>query len=130
MQTRSVASVLAALLAVPALSVMGTAAHAEDYHAHSAPTVSAKSRAAVQAEAVAAAHAPDQNISSSSVVLAPPAAPRERAAVRAEAMRTAHAPDQNLHAGSRVDSTIVSTLPNPMDAPLQQTAGAARADIR
>ncbi|MDA7418825.1 DUF4148 domain-containing protein [Xenophilus arseniciresistens] len=111
-----------------ALALLGTAAQAEDYHAHSAPAVSALSRAAVQAEAVAAAHAPDQNISSSSVVLAPPAAPRERASVRAEAVRTAHAPDQNLHASSRVDSQIVSTLPNPVDAQVQQAAGDMRAN--
>ena len=41
---------------------------------------------------------------------------RDRAGVVFEAMRTAAAPDQNVTSGSRVNSKVVSTLQNPVDA--------------
>jgi hypothetical protein len=49
-------------------------------------------------------------------------------AVRAEAVRTASAPNQNVTSGSRVNSRVVSNMPNPADAALQaQKDGAATA---
>lgn len=108
-------NVRARFLAVSTFALLGaTAVQAEGYQGVQAP-VSALDRAAVHAQAVAAAHAPNQNVSSSSVVLASLPQPRERQQVQAEAVRTAHAPDQNVSAGSRVDSRVVSTLPNPAD---------------
>jgi len=120
-------NIRAAFLAVSALALLGTSAvQAEDYHAHGVqPAGSALGRADVQAQAVAAAKAPGQNVSSSSVVLAAPSNPRDRMAVHAQAVRTAHAPDQNLGAGSRVNSQVVSTLPNAMDLRSQAAAGRA-----
>jgi len=41
---------------------------------------------------------------------------RDRAGVVYEAMRAAAAPDQNVTSGSRVNSKVVSTLQNPLDA--------------
>ena len=117
-------NVRARFLAVSAMALLGAAAvQAEEYQGVQAPA-SALDRAAVQAEAVAAAHAPGQNVSSSSLVQAPPARPRDRLQVQAEAVRTAHAPDQNISSGSRVNSQVVSTLPNPVDA-RASAAGAA-----
>jgi hypothetical protein len=40
----------------------------------------------------------------------------DRANVVAEAVRTAAAPDQNVSSGSRVNSKVVSTMQNPVDA--------------
>ncbi|RZL63303.1 MAG: hypothetical protein EOP81_13250 [Variovorax sp.] len=81
-----------AFLAVSALALLGTAAHAETYQGVHAPTSGA-----------------------------------DRVAVQAEAVRTAAAPDQNVSSGSRVDSRVISTLPNPVDA---RTATAARNGTR
>lgn len=101
-----------------ALAVLSFAAaagvHAEEYQGVQEP-VSALSRAQVQAQAVAAAHAKDQNVSSSSRVAQPLAASKQRAQVQAEAVRAAHAPDQNVASGSRVNSKVLSTLQNPVD---------------
>jgi len=114
-------------LAVSAIALLGAAAvQAEEYQGVQAPA-SALGRSAVQAEAVAAAHAPNQNVSSASLVQAPPAAPRDRQQVRAEAVRAAYAPDQNISAGSRVNSQVVSTLPNPVDV---RASAAGRASSR
>jgi len=108
-------NVRARFLAVSALALLGaTAAQAEAYEGVQAP-VSALDRAAVHAEAVAAAHAPNQNVPSGSVVLAPLPQSRDRLQVQAEAVRAAYAPDQNVTPGSRVDSQLASTLPNPAD---------------
>ncbi len=109
------------LLAVALGALLGstTAAQAEDYHAHSAPTVSALSRSAVQAEAVQAAQAADQNIPAAAVPMGALASSRSRAQVQAEAVLAAHAPDQNVTPGSRVNSTVISTLPNPAAARMQ-----------
>ena len=41
---------------------------------------------------------------------------RDRAGVVFEAMRTAAAPDQNVTSGSRVNSKVISTMQNPVDA--------------
>ena len=117
-------------LAASTLALLGTAAQAEDYHAHSAPTVSALSRGDVQAAAVQTAHARAQNIPAAAVPQGVLASPMSRAQIHAEAMLAAHAPDQNVIAGSRVNSQVISTLPNPAAAQAQARivggAGAAR----
>ena len=110
-----------AFLAVSALALLGTAAQAEDYHAHSAPTVSALSRNAVQAEATQAAQARNQNIPAAAVSQGALASSLARSQVQAQAVLAAHAPDQNVSSGSRVNSQVISTLPNP-------AAAQARAD--
>ena len=109
--------------ALVALLGATSTAQAEDYHAHSAPTVSALSRGAVQQQAVQAAHAAHQNIPAAAVPMGALASSRDRAQVRAEAVLAAHAPDQNVTPGSRVNSTVVSTLPNPAAAQVQQAVG-------
>ncbi len=81
-------TIRSAFLAVSALALLGTAAQAETYQGVQVPTTAAN-----------------------------------RAAVQAEAVRTARAPDQNVSAGSRVNSKVISTLANPVDA---RTATAAR----
>jgi hypothetical protein len=80
------------------------------------PAVSAMSRAEVSAEAVRTASAPNQNIVRGSRGPETVAVSTERARVVAEAMRTAAAPDQNVTSGSRVNSKVISTMQNPVDA--------------
>ena len=46
----------------------------------------------------------------------PAVSAKSRAEVNAEAVRTAAAPDQNVSSGSRVNSKVISTLQNPVDA--------------
>lgn len=113
------------VLAAALVALLGatSAAQAEDYHAHSAPTVSALSRGAVQQQAVQAAHAANQNIPAAAVPLGALASSRDRMQVHAEAVLAAHAPDQNVSASSRVNSTVISTLPNPAAAQVQQAVG-------
>lgn len=115
-------TVRAAFLAVSAVALLGTAAHAESYEGVTAP-VSAMSRDAVRAEARAAAAAPDQNVIRGSRGPETVAVSQPRARVVADAIRTAAAPDQNVSAGSRVNSTVISTLPNPVDVRAQAAAG-------
>lgn len=80
------------------------------------PAVSAKSRVEVNAEAVRTASAPNQNVVRGSRGAETMAASTDRASVVAEAVRTAAAPDQNVSSGSRVNSKVVSTMQNPVDA--------------
>ena len=80
------------------------------------PLASAKSRAEVNAEAVRTAAAPNQNVVRGSRGAETMAVSRDRAGVVYEAMRTAAAPDQNVTSGSRVNSKVISTLQNPLDA--------------
>jgi hypothetical protein len=97
------AAVVAALAAA--------SAQAETYEGVQAP-VSAMSRADVEAQAVSAANAKDQNVPRGSRV-ADTVAVRDRAGVEAEAVEAAAAPHQNVVAGSRVNSKVVPTMPNP-----------------
>ena len=98
------------IFAVAALSLAAVAgAHAEQYQGVTDP-VSALSRAEVQTQAVAAAHAANQNINGSSLVLASPAQPRDRAGVQAEAVAAAHDGTQNLDAQSFANSQIPAQL--------------------
>ncbi|OUM04167.1 DUF4148 domain-containing protein [Variovorax sp. JS1663] len=107
------------LLAAAALSLIAAAgAHAETYHGVQAP-VSALSRADVEAEAARTAAAPNQNVVRGSRGAEPFKAVADANAVYAQAVATANAPDQNVTSGSRVNSRVISTMPNRADA-LQQ----------
>ena len=90
-------------------------ANAESYEGVQ-PLASAMSRAEVNAEAVRTASAPDQNVVRGSRGAETMAISRDRAGVVYEAMRAAAAPDQNVTSGSRVNSKVISTLQNPLDA--------------
>lgn len=94
------------LLAILALA---GAAHAESYDGvHQGPGVLARHE--VAAQAVAAAHAPDQNVTRGSRGPDPFTSTVSREAMRQVAVAAAHAPDQNVNSGSRVNSVVVSTM--------------------
>ncbi|GAA4346607.1 hypothetical protein GCM10023165_31260 [Variovorax defluvii] len=100
------------LLAAAALSLIASAgAHAETYHGVEAP-VSARSRADVEAEAARTAAAPNQNVVRGSRGAEPFKSMADPQAVYAQAVATANAPDQNVTGGSRVNSRVISTMPN------------------
>jgi hypothetical protein len=116
-----------AVTTLSALSGLASVAvHAESYDGVHRQ-VSTLSRAAVDAEAVRAASAPDQNVvrgSRGAEAFKPIA---DRNAVTQEAMRAAAAPDQNVSSGSRVNSKVISTMPHPMDArTITNAAGGTR----
>ena len=107
---------LTQLVAVGSFAMLAAAgAKAESYEGVQ-PAVSAKSRADVNAEAVRTASAPDQNVVRGSRGAEGMAMSTERARVVAEAVRAAAAPDQNVTSSSRVNSRVVSTMQNPVDA--------------
>jgi hypothetical protein len=107
------------ILAAAALSFLAAAgAHAETYQGVQAP-VSAVSRADVEAEAARTASAPNQNVVRGSRGAEPFKAVANAEAVYAQAVATANAPDQNVTGGSRVNSRVISTMPNRADT-LQQ----------
>jgi hypothetical protein len=62
------------------------------------------------------ASAPDQNVVRGSRGAETMAVSTERGRIVAEAVRAAAAPDQNVSASSRVNSQVISTMPNPVDA--------------
>ncbi|WP_398499992.1 DUF4148 domain-containing protein [Variovorax sp.] len=103
-------------VAVASFAMLAAAgAKAESYDGvHQA--VSAKTRAEINEEAVRAAAAPNQNVTRGSRGPETVARSTDRASVAAEAVRTAAAPDQNVSSGSRVNSKVISTLQNPVDA--------------
>ncbi|MGJ7528989.1 DUF4148 domain-containing protein [Variovorax sp. GB1P17] len=104
------------IVAVGSFAMLAAAgAKAESYEGVQAP-VSAKSRVEVNAEAVRTASAPNQNVVRGSRGAETVAVSTDRASVVAEAVRTAAAPDQNVSSGSRVNSKVVSTMQNPVDA--------------
>ena len=104
------------IVAVASFAMLAAAgAKAETYQGVQ-PAVSAMSRAEVNAEAVRTASAPDQNVARGSRGAETMAVSTDRASVAAEAVRAAAAPDQNVSSGSRVNSKVVSTLQNPVDA--------------
>jgi len=116
------------ILAAAALSILAAAgAQAETYDGvQSAVTV--KSRDEVNAEAVRAAGAADQNIPRGSRGAEPFKSVADSAAVRAQAVATANAPDQNVSAGSRVNSRVISTMNKSVEPRVQaQKEGAAAA---
>jgi hypothetical protein len=107
---------LTQIVAVGSFALLAAAgAKAETYEGVQ-PLASAKSRAEVNAEAVREASAPNQNVVRGSRGAETMAVSRDRAGVVFEAMRTAAAPDQNVTSGSRVNSKVVSTMQNPVDA--------------
>lgn len=104
------------IVAVGSFAMLAAAgAKAESYEGVQ-PLVSAKSRTEVSAEAVRTASAPNQNVVRGSRGAETMAVSTDRASVVAEAVRTAAAPDQNVSSGSRVNSKVISTLQNPVDA--------------
>jgi len=107
---------LTQVVAIGSFALLAAAgAKAESYEGVQ-PLTSAKSRAEVNAEAVREAAAPDQNVVRGSRGAETMAVSRDRAGVVFEAMRTAAAPDQNVTSGSRVNSKVISTMQNPVDA--------------
>lgn len=114
------------LLAAAALSLLAFASvHAETYEGVQ-DSVSALSRSEVNAEAVKAASAPNQNVARGSRGAETVTVSKDRALVQAEAIRTASAPDQNVASGSRVDSKVISTLKNPVDVRAGAAASTAK----
>jgi hypothetical protein len=104
------------LFAAAALALLAASgAQAETYEGVHAP-VSAMSRSDVEAQAVAAAHAKDQNVTRGSRGPETVAVSRDRAGVEAEAISYSARPDQNVVAGSKVNSKVISTMPSPADA--------------
>ncbi|MDB5827547.1 MAG: hypothetical protein JWQ73_1767 [Variovorax sp.] len=105
-------------IAVTALAVLAiTAAQAQP--------VTGRTRAQVEAEAIAAAHAPDQNVTRGSrgaETFTPAADP---AKMQQQAIATAHAPDQNVTRGSRGADPFVSSMDSAaVDAQARATAAA------
>ncbi len=95
------------IIAAAALSLFAVAgvAQAETYDGV-LQLNSVLSRAEVNAQAVAAAHAPNQNVDVKSRVLPALTASTDRAMVRNEAVAAAHAPAQNLHVEAFVNSQV------------------------
>jgi hypothetical protein len=111
------------IIAAAALTILAaTGAQAETYQGVNT-AVSTKSRDDVNAEAVRAASAPNQNVTRGSRGAETVAVSKDRSLVEAEAIRTAYAPDQNVSSGSRVNSKVVSTMQHPMDARVQAQQG-------
>ncbi|SCX72702.1 hypothetical protein [Variovorax sp. EL159] len=97
-------------LGLVAILTLAAAAHAESYDGvHQGPGLLARDD--VAAQAVAAAHAPDQNVTHGSRGADPFTSTISREAMRQVAVAAAHAPDQNVTSGSRVNSVVVSTMP-------------------
>jgi hypothetical protein len=104
------------IVAVGSFAMLAAAgAKAESYEGVQ-PLVAAKSRVEVSAEATRTASAPNLTVVRGSRGAETMAVSTDRASVVAEAVRTAAAPDQNVSSGSRVDSKVISTLQNPVDA--------------
>ena len=102
------------IIAAAALTILAaTGAQAETYQGVNT-AVSTKSRDDVNAEAVRAASAPNQNVTRGSRGPDPFTSSRDPAQVYQEAMATAAAPDQNVTGGSRVNSKVISTMENPV----------------
>jgi hypothetical protein len=100
------------IVAAATLSLLAAVcAQAESYDGVHKP-VSALSRADVDAEAVRAAAAADQNVTRGSRGADPFTSSADAAAIRRQAISTANAPDQNVSGGSRVNSRVISTMPN------------------
>jgi hypothetical protein len=104
------------IVAVASFAMLAAAgAKAESYEGVQ-PAVSAKSRADASAEALSTASAPNQNVVRGSRGAETMAVSTERGRVVAEAVRATAAPDQNVSASSRVNSQVISTMQNPVDA--------------
>ena len=86
-----------------------------------------RSRADVQAEAIAAAHAPNQNVTRGSRGAEPFNSVADPAAVQQQAVDTARAPNQNVTRGSRGADPFTSTA-DPAVVRAQAEAAAAAPD--
>lgn len=87
------------------------------------------SRSEVQAQAVAKAHAPNQNIPAHAVSMGALQNPRNRAAVQADAVAAAHDPRQSLDAGAFANSTVPdSYMAAPSAHSVAGVNGAKRAE--
>ena len=106
-------------IAVASFAMLAAAgAKAESYEGVQ-QSVSAKTRAEVNEEAMRAAAAPNQNVTRGSrgpETVKPMADP---ARVYNDAVAAAAAPDQNVVSGSRVNSKVISTMRNPALAAAQ-----------
>ncbi|SEB25581.1 hypothetical protein [Variovorax sp. YR216] len=92
-------------------------------HAQNAPT--GRSAADVQAEAIAAAHAPDQNGAAGTRGFGPFTSTADPEKVRREAVETANAPDQNGATGTRGFGDFKGTAdPAAVAAGARETASA------
>ncbi len=115
------------ILAAAALSLIAAAgAHAESYDGVQQP-VSALSRSTVEAEAVRAASAPNQNVTRGSRGAEPFNSVADPAAVYQQAVATANAPDQNVTGGSKYNSRVISTMPNRAQVRVQAQQGSTTA---
>jgi hypothetical protein len=86
-----------------------------------------RNRAEVQSEAIAAAHAPNQNVTRGSRGAEPFSSVADRAAVRQQAIETARAPNQNVTRGSRGADPFTSTA-DPATVRAQAEAAATAPD--
>ncbi|MDM0078455.1 hypothetical protein QTH90_28890 [Variovorax sp. J2P1-59] len=86
-----------------------------------------RSRADVEAEAIAAAHAPNQNVTRGSRGAEPFTSVADPAKVQQDAIDTAHAPNQNVTRGSRGAEPFTSTA-DPDAVRAQAEAAAAAPD--
>jgi hypothetical protein len=100
------------IIAAAALTLLAAVGAQAETYSGVQQVVSVKSRSAVDAEAVAAARAPDQNINRSSKVAPALTSPASRDSVAAEAVATANAANQNLDRKSFVNSTVPAEYTN------------------
>lgn len=100
------ASKLLSAIAIAVMAASG-AAHAETYEGVQSIT-SVKTRAEMNAQAVATASAPNQNVTNGSRVSPALTTPADRNVVGAEAVAAAQAPNQNLNRGAFVNSSVPS----------------------
>lgn len=98
------ASKILSAIAVALMAATG-AAHAESYDGVQSIT-SVRTRAEVDAQAVATAAAPNQNVTNGSRVAPVLTTPADRSVVAAEAVAAAQAPNQNLSRNAFVNSVI------------------------
>lgn len=100
------------IIAAAALSFIAVAgAHAENYQGVQQVN-SVNSRATIEAQGVAAAHAPNQNVTNGSRVTPALVSSTSRAAVAEQAVAAAHAPNQNLDRKAFVNSNIPAAYTN------------------
>ena len=115
------------ITAAAALSLLAiTGAQAENYDGVQTH-VSTKNRADVNAEAVSAAAAPNQNVTRGSRGAEVFKSVANPDAVYESAVATAHAPDQNVTGGSKYNSRVISTMARPAPAVQAQQSAPASA---
>ncbi|RYF33583.1 MAG: alpha/beta hydrolase [Comamonadaceae bacterium] len=100
------ASKILSAIAIAVMAASG-AAHAETYDGVQA-VKSANTREEVNAQAVAAASAPNQNVDMRSRVMPAMTHPADRSVISAQGVAAARAPNQNLNRNAFVNSVIPS----------------------